>query len=250
MRVRLQPAVSAAVRMSVWRTATLRSSSRRAVSAPRSKSGRRSPCRRLRMLDLPLYAGACDGFIRRGRVTAVGRQGLELRMPPLHHGSVVAVTRSDASVAFAEVRSIGQRTLCTPLTSVQGIAIGAPAYAANLALGAYVGAPLLGQVVDAWGRPAEPCAVQVAPRSRQIPLADRRPVTRPLVSGIVAIDAFCTLGAGQRIALFAGPGVGKSTLLRQMASAIRCDVHVLALIGERAREASETIEYVRATARS
>jgi len=62
-----------------------------------------------------------------------------------------------------------------------------------------------------------------------------------LRTGIAAIDGLCTIGAGQRVALASGAGVGKSTLLRQLAERIDCDAYVFALIGERAREAAETI---------
>ncbi|HEV2037410.1 MAG TPA: EscN/YscN/HrcN family type III secretion system ATPase, partial [Candidatus Eremiobacteraceae bacterium] len=84
-------------------------------------------------------------------------------------------------------------------------------------------------------------------RLRPLPLEERRAVSIPLKTGIAAIDALCTIGIGQRVALFSGAGVGKSTLLRQIAEHAQLDVHVVALIGERGREAAETVAALRAS---
>jgi type III secretion protein N (ATPase) len=70
---------------------------------------------------------------------------------------------------------------------------------------------------------------------------DRPPVRKPLATGIRALDGFATLGRGQRMGLFAGPGLGKSTLLAQIAKGTQADCIVLALVGERGREVSEFI---------
>jgi FliI/YscN family ATPase len=78
-----------------------------------------------------------------------------------------------------------------------------------------------------------------------LPLNERRPVTRPLKTGVAAVDALCTIGVGQRVALFSGAGVGKSTLLRQIAERAQLDAQVVALIGERGREAAETLAALR-----
>jgi flagellum-specific ATP synthase len=79
------------------------------------------------------------------------------------------------------------------------------------------------------------------------PLAihERFSITQALPTGVAAIDALCTIGKGQRVAIFSGAGVGKSTLIRQIAERTKFDAHVLALIGERGREAAETVAALR-----
>jgi type III secretion protein N (ATPase) len=100
----------------------------------------------------------------------------------------------------------------------------------------------LGEIVD--GRPAPDPATLVpwdVERAAPDPLARAR-ISRPLVTGVRAIDALCTFGEGQRIGLFAGSGVGKSTLLGQLARSSSADVNVICLCGERGREVRDFIE--------
>lgn len=202
------------------------------------------------MPDLPLYHDACDGFVRRGRVTGVQSGRVLVSLPFVQHGALVEITRTDGSIAHAEVTELRDAgATCTPLDSVEGIALGAPAQATQTVLGAYAGPELLGQVVDAWGRPENARAPRVRPRTSRVPMMERASASRKLRTGIAAIDAFCTLGYGQRVGLFAGAGVGKTTLVRQIADGVECHAHVLALIGERAREAKDTIHAMRACQR-
>src|SRR5206468_11751085 len=72
---------------------------------------------------------------------------------------------------------------------------------------------------------------------------DRRPVSRPLATGVRVLDGLLTLGEGQRVGLFAGSGVGKSTLLGAIARGTSADVGVVALVGERGREVGEFLEH-------
>ncbi len=112
------------------------------------------------------------------------------------------------------------------------------------------GAPLLGRVVGADGQPIdggppleESGAIETIPLERPAPdPLRRRPIRTRLVTGVRAIDALCPMGRGQRIGLFAGPGVGKSTLLGDLAAGAAVDVVVAALIGERGREVKEILE--------
>jgi type III secretion protein N (ATPase) len=106
---------------------------------------------------------------------------------------------------------------------------------------------LLGRVVDGLGRPfdggpaiddGEPVPVDGNPPA---PL-DRRPVAKAIATGVRVVDGLLTLGEGQRVGLFAGSGVGKSTLLGQMARGAAADVVVVALVGERGREVGEFLE--------
>jgi flagellum-specific ATP synthase len=110
-----------------------------------------------------------------------------------------------------------------------------------------VGPSLLGRIVDGLGRPLDSrgplsgCDVQPVQRSTPPPL-ERARIREPFVTGQRAIDAFLTCGQGQRVGIFAGSGVGKSTLLGEIAKGSRADVNVLALIGERGREVRSFLE--------
>ncbi len=119
-----------------------------------------------------------------------------------------------------------------------------------------VGEALLGRVVDACGRaidgggPVSPERLLELPLERPAPEPmRRRPIEQRLETGVRAIDGLCPLGRGQRISLLAGPGVGKSTLLGDLALGSDVDVVVVALVGERGREVREVVEGPLARAR-
>ncbi|MEM6562514.1 MAG: FliI/YscN family ATPase, partial [Planctomycetota bacterium] len=106
------------------------------------------------------------------------------------------------------------------------------------------GPGLLGRVIDGFGRPIDDLGPLPAGDARPLdpprtnPLA-RVPIRKPLATGVRAIDTLLTCGRGQRVGLFAGPGVGKSTLLAHVAKHTDADVSVIALIGERGREVAD-----------
>ncbi len=133
------------------------------------------------------------------------------------------------------------RLLSVPLGDTSGIRPGARLVARGRFASVPVGQALLGRVLDAFGRPIDGLgalrASARAPlyRSPVNPLT-RQPISAPLGTGVRAIDAALTCGRGQRVGLFGGSGVGKSTLLGMMARGTAADVVVLALVGERGRE--------------
>jgi flagellum-specific ATP synthase len=195
---------------------------------------------------LPVCFRGCDGWVRTGRVSSVGDATVTVRLRGISPGALVAVSTRANGTLFVSAQRVREREAdCAPVESVQGIAVGDPASAIGAELGSFCGWGLLGRDVDAWGGPTHP-DVFVAPGAPRVPLHRRRPIERSLRTGINAIDALCTLGIGQRVALFAGAGVGKSTLLRLIARHAGLDAHVVALIGERGREAAETIADLRA----
>ncbi len=112
--------------------------------------------------------------------------------------------------------------------------------------GAVVGEALLGRVVDALGRPLDggaPITGEPVDLDLAAPEAlSRQRINRPMGTGVRAIDTFCTLGRGQRVGIFGGSGVGKSTLLGMIVRGSAAPVTVLALIGERGREVREFLE--------
>lgn len=109
-----------------------------------------------------------------------------------------------------------------------------------------VSSALLGQIVNAYAQPIEqttqPGDVQhIKIQHHKISPLQRQPITERLLTGIHAIDALLPLGKGQRLGIFAGSGVGKSTLLGQVTQNSQSDINVIALIGERGREVNEFI---------
>jgi len=106
---------------------------------------------------------------------------------------------------------------------------------------------MLGRIVNAFGRPIDgkgpiESGVRVPIMPDALPPMQRARINQPLATGVRAIDAMLTTGAGQRLGVFAGPGVGKSTLLGSIARFTEADVSVIALVGERGREVRDFIE--------
>jgi len=138
-------------------------------------------------------------------------------------------------------------TLLMPLGELQGVRRGDEVLCRSQVQRVPVGRGLLGRVIDAQGAPIDggpPLAVE-----RQNPLQarpphplDRKRILEPLGTGVRAIDALLTCGKGQRLGLFAGSGVGKSTLLGMCARGTAADVTVIGLVGERGREVREFVE--------
>ncbi len=140
------------------------------------------------------------------------------------------------------------RLLSVPLGETAGIRPGDPIVSSGGTLTVPVGDELLGRVINGLGQPIDglgPLAtVDEAPlRPTALNPLAREPIAQPLGTGVRAIDALLTCGRGQRIGVFGGSGVGKSTLLGMMARGTEADVVVLGLIGERGREVRSFIEH-------
>lgn len=202
------------------------------------------------MSGLPLVHGLSDGWHRTGSVVEVTDALLRVQAPGLCAGSIVAIRKPNGAIVHAQVRSIDARgSGCVPLRDVEGVALGNVATSDLSTLGAYVGFGLLGRVVDAFGCASDPSVrgIVVESERRIFDLRERIPIAHRLSTGVFAIDAFAALGYGQRVALAAGAGVGKSLLLRRIVAGARADARVVALIGERSRDAIEAIEALRAS---
>ncbi len=137
--------------------------------------------------------------------------------------------------------------LLMPLGALHGIRPGSEVVALGSPLQVPVGPSLRGRVIDALGAPLDDLGpietAQSVPLTRFPPHPlKRQRIQRVLRTGIKAIDTFTPCGHGQRLGIFAGSGVGKSTLLGMMASQAEADVNVIALIGERGREVREFLE--------
>lgn len=137
--------------------------------------------------------------------------------------------------------------LSVPLGETTGITAGDRIVARGGRQTIGVGRGLVGRVLDAFGRPldGDPLELEESYPLHPLPLnpLQREPIIAPLGTGVRAIDALLTCGRGQRIGLFGGSGVGKSTLLSMLARGTAADVTVLALVGERGREVRSFLEH-------
>jgi flagellum-specific ATP synthase len=160
----------------------------------------------------------------------------------------IQAVEGNEPVAAEVVGFRGDRTLLMPLGELTGVRPGCLVTGTGHCLRVPVGEELLGRVVDALGRPMDALGdihtSDTYPITASPPSAlERTMIQRPLETGVRAIDGMLTLGEGQRIGIFAGSGVGKSTLLGMVARNCQADVNVIALIGERGREVREFMEH-------
>ncbi|MEA4910316.1 MAG: FliI/YscN family ATPase [Chloroflexi bacterium] len=163
-------------------------------------------------------------------------------------GEVCEIKTMDSQGLLSEVVGFrDDRVLLMPLGDMEGIQPGSPVYPQHRQFQAPVGTALLGRVLDGLGNPiddGEP--IEGLPRisTHAIPPhpLQRTPISEPLITGVRVIDGMLTCGKGQRMGIFAGSGVGKSTLLGTLARSSLSDVSVIALVGERGREVREFLE--------
>lgn len=183
---------------------------------------------------------------RVGVVSSVVGLGVEVSGLDCAIGDFVTIgdTRRVQAEVIATTRS-GIR--CMPLSRLTGINAGSPVRARGVPLLVPTGTELFGRVIDALGRPIDGKG-PLRP-SGKVPLANDAPgamqrsrITEPLQLGVRVLDTLTTMGRGQRMGLFAGSGVGKSSLLSMIARGTDAQVSVIALVGERGREVREFLE--------
>jgi ATP synthase in type III secretion protein N len=187
----------------------------------------------------------------RGRVTDLVGLVMRATLPSARLGDTVVVLRPPLPPLDAEVIGFSEgRITLVPLGEPEGVGPGSLVESRGGALSIRCGPSLLGRVLDGLGRPIDggpplesSADLEEWPIDRPAPAPLERPrVTRPLTLGIRAIDGLATVGEGQRLGLLAGSGVGKSTLLGQIARSTEADVTVIGLVGERGREVRDFIE--------
>jgi flagellum-specific ATP synthase len=183
-----------------------------------------------------------------GRVSRVVGLVVESVGPRARVGEMCEIRGHGAPLPLEVVGFRDGRVLLVPLGDVAGIRPGDRIVACGGVLSMPVGDRLLGRVIDGLGRPLDHLGpLDTTDRAPLRPTAlnplARDPIAEPLGTGVRAIDALLTCGRGQRIGLFGGSGVGKSTLLGMMARGTSADVVVLALVGERGREVRSFLEH-------
>jgi flagellum-specific ATP synthase len=173
---------------------------------------------------------------------------VEAALPRVPVGTGCEIRAGDGAIVQAEVVGFtGSTARLMPLSAIHGVGEGCTVVPRATASLVPVGPALLGRVVDASLHPLDAGPVPLLRDRAELhavppPAMGRRRVARPLSLGIRSIDAFLTVGEGQRVAILAGPGVGKSVLLGMLARSAQADVVVVGLIGERGREVREFIE--------
>jgi flagellum-specific ATP synthase len=195
-----------------------------------------------RLADLPRFA--VYGRVRRVVGLVIEAAGVDAAL-----GELCRITRpGDQQSVLAEVVGFHERgVLLMPLGRIEGVHPGSAVQALGRSWGVDVGPGLLGRVLNGLGQPidgrGDPGTLERVPLFADPPNPlERDLVEEPLATGIRAIDGLLTLGRGQRVGIFAGSGVGKSTLLGMIAQRTSADVNVIALLGERGREVRDFVE--------
>jgi flagellum-specific ATP synthase len=190
-----------------------------------------------------------DPYYRLGRVTRVIGLMIESKGPRASIGDLCKIfVEKDRVPTLAEVVGFnGENVLLMPYTAITRIAPGSLVESTGKPLKVKVGEDLIGKVLNSLGEPLDgsdiPSGLNEFSTNQIPPNPLFRPrITEPLTVGVRSIDALLTVGKGQRMGIFAGSGVGKSTVLGMIARQTTADLNVIALIGERGREVREFIE--------
>jgi flagellum-specific ATP synthase len=190
-------------------------------------------------------------FKRLGRVVKVVGLTIESIGPDAKLNDLcrIIIDKVTGAAVLAEVVGIrDKRLLLMPYESIEGLGVGCIVENTGHPLSVLVGDELLGHTLDGIGRPTDtPDLVIHGGRECPVEAAAPDPMTRTIIHevlplGVKAVDGLITVGKGQRIGIFAGSGVGKSTLLGMFARNTKADINVIALIGERGREVKEFVE--------
>ena len=184
-----------------------------------------------------------------GKVSKVVGLTIESIGPSAKLGDICHIFLSNSRDKYVSAEVVGfadMKLILMPFEAVEGVGIGCAVENTGHPLSVPVGAALLGHIVDGIGNPTDTDQLFLT-ESYPVDAAPPDPMDREIISevlplGVKAVDAMITLGKGQRIGIFAGSGVGKSTLMGMFARNTKADINVIALIGERGREVREFVE--------
>lgn len=204
-----------------------------------------------RLPDPRSVADAIDSMVMfqiRGRVASVTGDAVTVQGMTAPLGALCELMPPDAKPTLARVIGFDDtRPILAPMEAISRLAAGDRVRLVSNAMSLRVGGSLCGRIIDAFGRP-----IDGRPLSEDLTRIDvshtspdslsRPPIDQPLQTGVRAIDGMLTCGIGQRLGIFAGSGVGKSTLLGMITRGTNADRVVIAMVGERGREVNEFIQ--------
>lgn len=196
-----------------------------------------------------------DALLERSHVRHLGKVtkvvGLTIEsIGPKAKLNDLCIIKSNSSAGAVKAEVVGfrdDRVLLMPYDNVEGVGLGSWVENTGAPLQVSVGDELLGKTLDGVGEPMNAPLLSENSHKYSVEASPPDPLTRKLIDevlplGVKAVDGLITVGKGQRIGIFAGSGVGKSTLMGMFARNTKADVNVIALIGERGREVREFIE--------
>lgn len=190
-----------------------------------------------------------DAYRYMGKIEKIIGMTIESTGPSCNIGDVCRIYAKDMqSFIFAEVVGFNaDKVLLMPYTDIEGIGPGSIVDNTGDKLLVNTGEALIGRIIDATGKPIDggsdiPYTSTISISGIPVNPLTRPKIAEPIELGVKAIDGLLTLGKGQRIGIFAGSGVGKSTLMGMIAKKVKADLNVIALVGERGREVREFIE--------
>jgi flagellum-specific ATP synthase len=192
---------------------------------------------------------AADWVKRTGRIVRSVGLTVESEGPDARLGEICEISaRGRGDRTLAEVVGFAEgRVLLMPYDDLLGIESGSEVLASGESAHVLAGRHLLGRVIDGFGQPIDERPLSATGTKRALYPPPLNPLRRGMVeqvleTGVRAIDALLTIGCGQRVGIFSGSGVGKSTVVGMIARQVKADVSVIALIGERGREVKTFVE--------
>lgn len=190
-----------------------------------------------------------DPIRRNGKIDKIIGMVIESTGPVVDIGTICRVYGANqTSWTYAEAVGFkGNRVLLMPFGDLNGVVRGSVVESTGDVLRVPVGDGLVGRVIDGFGNPIDDQGPILCDRQYAVQNIPSNPLSRPRIDeklsiGVRAIDSLLTCGKGQRMGIFSGSGVGKSTLLGMMLRNVEADVNVIALVGERGREVRDFIE--------
>ncbi len=200
------------------------------------------------IFDRAELACAAAAPVVTGRVSRMVGLTIEVEGISAAVGDAVRILPQDAAPIDGEVVSVTGRNLsCMPYGDPDGVRFGTPVQTLGRQTSVMVGESLMGRVLDGLGRPIDGLPMPEGLSDVRCSAEAPHPLNRELIEkqvalGIRSLDTLVPCGRGQRLGIFSGSGVGKSTLLSMVARGTSADVSVLALVGERGREVSEFVK--------
>jgi flagellum-specific ATP synthase len=196
-----------------------------------------------------------DLYKHKGKIEQIIGLTIQATGPEANIGDICKIYRNKrgqkpgkSDSVFAEVVGINAgKVMLMPYTELEGVGPGSVVENTGDQLQVGVGENLVGRIINAIGQPLDGREAPITEDKYPIAGIPVNPLTRPRIDSIIpfgvkAIDGLLTIGRGQRMGIFAGSGVGKSTLLGMIAKEVEADINVIALVGERGREVLEFIE--------